>query len=126
MIKKLEIHGVHMHVDPKLFAYTTRKIGKLDRFVSRHARESIHAEVMLKEDKVKNKKNNTCEVILHLPGETIATKESTINMFAAVDIVEAKLKNLLKKYKDTHGRMRIHKRVIARMKRMPFIPTQNQ
>lgn len=123
MIKKLQIHGVHMHVDPKLFAYTTRKIGKLDRFISRHARESVHAEIMLKEEKVKNKKNNTCEVIMYLPGETITTKESTINMFAAVDIVEAKLKNLLKKYKESHGSLRIHKRVVARMKRLPFIPS---
>lgn len=121
MINKLEIHGVHMHVDPKLFAYTTKKIGKLDRFISRHARESVHAEVMLKEEKVKNKKSNTCEVILHLPGENITVKESTINMYAAVDIVEAKLKNLLKKYKDTHGSMKIHKRVVSRFKRLPFI-----
>lgn len=118
MINKLEIHGVHMHVDPKLFAYASKKIGKLDKYVSKHARESLHAEVMLKEEKVKNKKNNVCEVIFHLPGENITVKESTINMYAAVDIVEAKLKNLLKKYKDTHGSMRIHKRVIARIKRM--------
>ena len=122
MIKKLEIHGVHMHVDPKLFAYTSKKIGKLDKYVSKHTRESIHAEVILKEDKVKNKKNNTCEVILHLPGENITTKESTINMYAAIDIVEAKLKNLLKKYKDTHGSLRIHRRVIARLTLEP-IPT---
>lgn len=118
MINKLEIHGVHMHVDPKLFAYTSKKIGKLDKYVSKHARESLHAEVMLKEEKVKNKKNNVCEVIFHLPGENITVKESTINMYAAVDIVEAKLKNLLKKYKDTHGSMKIHKRVIARIKRL--------
>lgn len=120
MIKKLEIQGVHMHVDSKLLAYTTKKIGKLDRYTSRHARESLHVEVILKEEKVKDKKNNTCEVIMHLPGETIATKESTINMYAAVDIVEAKLKNLLKKYKDTHGSLKIHRRIISRLKRTPI------
>ena len=123
MISKLEIHGVHMHVDPKLSDYATKKIGKLDRFVSKHARESLHAEIMLKEEKVKNKKSNTCEVIMHLPGENITVKESTINMYAAVDIVEAKLKNLLKKYKDTHGSMKIHKRVVSRIKRLPFLPS---
>lgn len=122
MIKKLEVHGVHMHIDPKLLVYTTKKIGKLDKYLSRHSRESVHAEVMLKEEKVKNKKNNTCEVVLHLPGETITTKESTINMYAAVDIVEAKLKNLLKKYKDTHGSLRIHRRILARIKRNPESP----
>jgi ribosome-associated translation inhibitor RaiA len=35
-----------------------------------------------------------------LPNENIAIHESTVNMFAAVDIVETKLKNQLKKYKE--------------------------
>jgi putative sigma-54 modulation protein len=117
LIKKLEIQGVHMHIDPKLKAYVIKKIGKLDRYVSRHARESLRGEVTLKEEKIKARKQNICEVILHLPHGTITTKESTINMFAAVDIVEAKLKNQLKKYKDTHGSMKIHRRIIARIKR---------
>jgi ribosome-associated translation inhibitor RaiA len=38
-------------------------------------------------------------------------------MFAAVDIVEARLKNKLKKYKDTHNAHRIHRKVIMRLKR---------
>ncbi len=117
MIKKIEIHGVHLHIDPKLFDYTTKKLGRLDRFVSRHSRESLHAEVFLKEEMIKAKKNCICEVILHLPKETLTTKEATVNIYAAVDIVEAKLKNQLKKYKDTHNSLRIHRRLLARIKR---------
>ncbi len=56
MIKKMEIRGVHMHVDPKLYTYATKKIGKLDSYVSRHVRESLHAEVILKEEVLKTKK----------------------------------------------------------------------
>ena len=37
-------------------------------------------------------------------------------MFAAVDIVEAKLKNQLKKYKETHNVQRIHRRVLLKMR----------
>jgi len=118
MIKRLEISGVHMHVDPKLFAYTTKKIGRLDRFVSRHARDSLHVEVLLKEEKLKARKNNVCEVIIHLPSATINTKESTVNMFAAIDIVEAKLKNQLKKYKETHGSPHLHGRLISKLRRI--------
>lgn len=117
MIKKLEIRGVHMHVDPKLFAYATKKIGKIDHYISRHARESVHAEVILKEEMVGKKKNNICEVVLHLPGDTITVQEKTINMIAAIDIAEAKLKNQLKKYKDKHGNPRLHRRLIARLRR---------
>jgi putative sigma-54 modulation protein len=125
MVKKFEIHGVHMSVDPKLLAYTTKKIGRLDRFVQKHARQSMHVEVTLKAENKKSRKSNVCEVIIKLPGETIAAKEATINMYAAVDIVEAKLKNALKKYKDTHGSRRIHRRMLSRIKRMPFTAFKN-
>lgn len=117
MIQKLEITGVHMDVDKKLHDYVTKKIGKLDRYMSKHARTSAHAEIFLKETKIKAKKQCTCEVILHLPHATITTKETTMNMFAAVDIVEPKLKNQLKKYKETHGSLRIHRRVLMRLRR---------
>jgi ribosomal subunit interface protein len=117
VIQKLEITGVHMNVDKKLHDYVTKKIGKLDHYMSRHVRQSAHAEVFLKEAKVKAKKECTCEVVLHLPKDTLTTKETTINTFAAVDIVEAKLKNQLKKYKETHSTMRIHRRMLAKLRR---------
>lgn len=117
MIQKLEINGVHTVLTDDLKKYITKKIGKLDRYMPRHARESAHAEVYVKEIMVKTKKENVCEVVLHLPGNNLMTKESTINMFAAVDIVEAKLKNQLKKYKDTHNAHRIHRRVLLRFMR---------
>src|SRR5947209_15178226 len=109
MFQKFEIHGVHANVDQALRDYTSKKIGGLDRYVPRHARNSAHAEVFLKET---GKKDNhcRCEVTLYLPQETIVIKEDSINMYAAVDIAEAKLKQRLKKYKDLHanGRFRQH------------------
>lgn len=122
MIQKLEINGVHAVLTDDLKKYITKKIGKLDRYMPRHARESAHAEVFVKEVMVKAKKENVCEVVLHLPGNTLMTKEATINMFAAVDIVEAKLKNQLKKYKEQHSSQRIHRRVIMRLKRSAAEP----
>lgn len=116
MIRKFEISGVHADVDDDLHKYVTKKIGKLDQYMPRHVRISAHAEVKLKESKVKTRKQSTCEVILYLPHGTITTKETTLNMYAAVDIVEEKLKNRLKKYKETHGR-KIHRRVLARLRR---------
>jgi len=117
MIKKLEINGVHTVANDDLKKYVTKKIGKLDRFLPRNARESAHAEVFLKESKQKNKKQCTCEVVLYLPQGTIVSKESTMNMYAAVDIVETKLKNQIKKYKDTHGTRGLHRKVLARLRR---------
>lgn len=117
MIQKLEINGVHTVLTPELKKYITRKIGKLDRYMARHTRVSAHAEIFVKEKMIKAKKECICEVVLHLPGATIRTEEATINMFAAVDIVEAKLKNQLKKYKDTHNAHRIHRKVLLRLRR---------
>lgn len=117
MIQKLEVSGVHTDVDKKLRDYVTRKIGRLDRFTPRKIREALHAEVILKNTKAKDKKHCVCEVVVFLPHDKITVSESTMNMYAAVDIVEAKLKNLLKKYKETHSSLGLHKRMLARLRR---------
>ena|SRR5208282_5547796 len=117
MIKRLDISGVHLKVDDDLKRYALRKIGRLDRYITRHSRESIRGEIILKESKAKDKKECTCEVNLYLPQEILNVKESTINMYAAIDIAETKLKNNLKKYKGLHCSPKLHRRVIARLRR---------
>ncbi len=117
MIQKLEISGVHTEVDKKLREYVTKKIGKLDRFTPRKTREALHAEVILKNTKAKDKKHCVCEVVMILPHDKIIVTEATMNMYASVDIVETKLKNLLKKYKETHSTLALHKRMLSRMRR---------
>jgi len=110
MIERLEINGIHTDVGDDLRKYVNKKIGKLDKYIPRRARESAHAEVKLKSANSKGKKQYTCEVILTLPNDVITTKETTLNMFAAIDIVETKLKNQLKRYKEQHSVLRGHTR----------------
>ena len=118
MIERLEISGVHFKIEPKLHDYVVKKIGKLDQYMSRHSKKSAHAEVRLKEVTIKGKKQATCEVVLHLPNEVFDTKETTINMFAAIDIVETKLKTRLKKYKEVHEHpFKLRRRIMARLRR---------
>jgi putative sigma-54 modulation protein len=100
MIKKIDITGIHAEVEPDVAKYVKKKIAKLDSYMPKHARKSAHAEVRLKEEKVKTKKQSTCEVLLYVPGEIITAKETTVNMYAAIDIVEEKLKSQLRKYKE--------------------------
>lgn len=114
MIERMELKGVHLTIDENLRKYVQRKLGRLDRFMSRHSQQSARIEVTLKESKVKGGKQCHCDVSLHLPNENIVVKESTVNMFAAVDIAEAKLKMQLKKYKDKHDRRKLSKRLFAR------------
>lgn len=100
---KITVEGVNTKVPEDLEKYVTKKFTRLDKYISRATRNSAHAQIYLKESKIKNKKQCTCEVVMHLPHEEFATKETTMNIFAAVDIVEAKLKNHLRKYKETHS-----------------------
>lgn len=117
MIEKFEIQGVHANVNEKLKTYTTKKIGGLDRYISKHSRESAKVEVYLKELNSKIKNRSVCEVAVHLPQQTIVVKEAAINMYAAIDIVEAKLKKQLQKYKDMHGNGKTHRHIFARFSR---------
>ncbi|HEY5152605.1 MAG TPA: ribosome-associated translation inhibitor RaiA [Candidatus Saccharimonadales bacterium] len=117
MIQKFEIQGVHTLVDDKLRAYVTKKIGGLDRYISRHSRASAHIEVHLKETKSKSNDHCRCEVTLYMPHQTIIVKESALNMYAAVDIVETKLKQQLQKYKDRHGNGKNQRHLFARFRR---------
>jgi ribosomal subunit interface protein len=106
MIERFEVSAVHLTVDSRLQKYITRKLAGLDRYIPRRARESAHAEVRLKEEKSLKHQNAkhqaTCEVTLHLPHEVINVIESTNNIYSAVDIVEAKLKHRITKYKELH------------------------
>jgi putative sigma-54 modulation protein len=117
MLQKFELSGVHVTLDDNLKKYVTRKIGSLDRYMPKQHRESAHIEVHLKESKVKNNSHCTCAVTLYLPKQTIAVSESALNMFAAVDIVEAKLKQQLKKYKDLHSSGKMRRQLFARFNR---------
>lgn len=117
MIERLEITGVHMEIPKKLHEYAIKKIGRLDRYAPRAARPAAHAEIFLKERQLKARKECTCEVVLRLPGETLTAKETTVNIYAAIDIVEAKLRNRVKKYKETHDAAGITRRLLGRMKR---------
>lgn len=102
MIQSIAITGVKYDVDDMTKRYVAQKIGRLDRFLPRHARQSVTAEVKLKEVNRDHGNKYEAEIILHVPDKQLTAKDSTLNMFAAVDIVEAKIANQLKKYKDQH------------------------
>lgn len=117
MLQKFEVQGVHAVIDDNLRKYVNKKIGTVDRYMSRHDRASAHGEVQLKESKVKNKDNFVCEVTLYLPQTTIVVKEAATNMYASIDIVETKLKQQIKKHKEMHGSGKVHRRLMARFRR---------
>lgn len=122
MLKKFEITGVHTEINDTLHKYVTKKLGKIDKYLSKQARPSAHLEIFLKESKEGGKKLYTCNAILHLPHDTIKVSESTVNMFAAVDISQAKLKQQINRYKESHGSPKRSRRLFDRAKRLNLLP----
>ena len=103
MIENVDITGVGTYrADDLTKKYIRKKIGSLDRLAPRHARKSIRAEVKIAE--VNRDKGNKyeVEVVVHIPEKTVTAKDSTMNVLAATDIVEAKIANQLRKYKENH------------------------
>ena len=118
MIQSIAITGVKYDIDDTTKKYIDKKIGRLDRFLPRHARKSVTAEVKLKEVNRDFGNKYEAEIILHVPDKQLAAKDSTVNMLAAVDIVEAKIVSQLRKYKDVHvGHTGKSRSVLSRFKR---------
>jgi putative sigma-54 modulation protein len=106
MINLITITGVQYDVDDATKKYVIKKISRLDRYIPRHARKTASAEVLLREVNRAHGNKYEAEVLIRLPSKTITAKDSTVNILAALDIVEAKLASQLHKYKSVtkdHG-----------------------
>lgn len=112
----LEITGVHFELDDKVKEYAQKKIGSVDKYFPRNQRGSSRGEVILSEEEGKAKNRYSCEVVLHLPHDTVTAKESTVSVYAAIDIVEEKVKTQLLKHKDKQQNNRQQRRTRRMLK----------
>lgn len=117
MIDAINITGIKYELDDTTKRYVIKKIGRLDRYLPRHARKSVTAEVRIREINKPNGNKYEAEVILHVPEKTLTAADSTVNALAAIDIVEAKLATQLHKYKETHIPHVGKRGILARFKR---------
>ncbi len=116
---KISITAKHYEMPPELERYIEKKLNRLVRYTPKSLRHNLHSEVILTELKGKSTNPFQCEVLVHLPHGKLVASESTINMFAAVDIVEAKIRNQLSKYKGKnhpeHRGIRLLRRLSGRV-----------
>lgn len=117
MIKSIDISGVHNKLNGDIENYVQKKIGALDRFIPRKARDSAHAEVKIKKSKAKDKRPYECEVILALPKAKLTIHKKGTTIPESIDLAGDNLKIQLKKYKDKHAGPRLHRRLINRFSR---------
>ena len=116
MIKSIQVSGIAYEVDEATHKYILKKIGYLDRYLTRHARKSVSADVKLRQVNHDHGNKFEAEVILNTPGGLMTAKDSTVNILAAIDIVEAKLKAQLRDYKQANIAHIGKRRIMSRFK----------
>lgn len=117
MINAINITGVKYDLDEPTKRYVIKKIGRLDRYLPRHARKSAYADVKLKQVNRDHGNKYEAEVIIHVPEKTLTAKDCTVNVLAALDIVESKLATQMHKYKEEHIPHVGNRGVLSRFKR---------
>lgn len=89
-----------LEVDKELNDYIERKIAKLDRYFPR-AHRPVRARIELHRDDVASAdRRYVASVHIEVQGPDLHAETATMNPHSAIDILEAKLKDQIRKYKD--------------------------
>ena len=102
MIDKIDISGNNYRVEEPLRKYASKRLGKLDRYLPRGFKKDVVAKVVVTE--IGNSKNKSekyeISAALEIPGgKVIAARDECSNVFAGMDLVEAKLLGQIRRYK---------------------------
>ncbi len=100
---QIQTTGRHYELDAKIVGYIDKKLGGLDKYLPRGVRLGLAGTVILEcNETLPQDQRCICEVQLEVKGERLHAHESTINMYAAIDICEQKLKSQALTYKSKH------------------------
>lgn len=100
MISNIDISGHKYKVSDSFKKYTTKRLGKLDRFLPRGSKKDIIMKVIVSE--VDHPHGNKYEIsaAMEIPrGKVITARDECSNVFAGIDIIEAKLKGQVRRFK---------------------------
>lgn len=113
---KLQTTGRHFELDAKIMEYIDKKLAGLDKYLPARAKEAAGTVVLELDESHTTDSQCICEVDIEVRGEHMHAKEETVNMYAAIDICEQKIKNQIMRYKSKHepGKNR-RQRLFAKM-----------
>ena len=100
MIDKIDLSGNNYKVSDSFRKYAIKRIGKLDRYLPRGSKKDVVAKIVVAEvDKPHNNKYSI-SVAMEVPGgKVITAKDECSNVFAGIDILEAKLRGQIRRFK---------------------------
>ena len=100
MIEKIDITGNDYKVEESFKKYAMKRIGKLDRYLPRGYKKDIVAKVVVAEIGKSKGEKYEISAALEIPGgKVITARDECSNVFAGVDLVEAKLTGQIRRYK---------------------------
>jgi putative sigma-54 modulation protein len=100
MIEKIEVNGKGQKIDEPLKKYVEKRLGKLDRYLPRGMKKDVTIKVMIAEVGKNKGEKYDISATMNIPGgKVIAAKDECSNVFAGVDLVEAKLMGQIRRYK---------------------------
>jgi putative sigma-54 modulation protein len=94
---KITIKGNNIKVTDSLKSYIEDKIGRLVKYYDKLAKAEVE---LLYQDNKSAEKTQRVEVTLIANGAIFRCEESSISMYASIDIVSEKLERQLQKYKQ--------------------------
>ena len=100
MIEKIEISGKGYKIDEPFKKYVGKRLGKLDRYLPRGTKKDVVMKIIVTGvGKTKGEKYDIAATMDIPGGKVIAAKDECSNVFAGVDLVEAKLTGQIRRYK---------------------------
>ena len=100
MIDTIELSGNDYKIEEPLRKYAEKRIGKLDRYLPRGSKKGVRAKIVVSEIGHNKSDKYEISVAMEIPGgKMLAAKDECTNVFAGMDLVEAKLLGQIRRYK---------------------------
>lgn len=100
MITSIQVTGIAYEVDDSTHKYVMDRIGHLDRYLPKHARKTVSAEVKLAQVNHDHGDKYEVEIILNVPNRLITATASTNDILTAIDMADSKIQAQLRDYKQ--------------------------
>lgn len=101
MIDKIDLSGNNNYkISDNFRKYAVKRIGKLDKFLPRGNKKDVVAKIVVTEVDRAHGNKYEISVAMEVPGgKVITAKDECSNVFAGIDIIEAKLKGQIRRFK---------------------------
>ena len=120
MIEKIEITGSNYEVEETLRKYIEKRFGKMDRYLPKGSKKDVVIKTVVTELAKGKADRYEISVAMEIPGgKVIAARDECSNIFAGVDLIEAKIVGQIRRYKlevQPHRQKRSLKNLFSKRK----------